>query len=131
MYYFYVAIFGGIGAISRYGISLLINAGGFPLNTFIINVTGCFFLAFVIRYVSTFPKVSDALLNGIGTGLIGAFTTFSAFSVETSALISSGAYGTAFFYVLISMGAGFASAGLGAFVGHRLIGGRELKRHEP
>jgi len=129
MYYFYVAVFGGIGALSRYGLSLAIDAGGFPLNTLLINVTGCFFLAFVIRYVATFPKVSNALVNGLGTGLIGAFTTFSTFSVETGLLLQRGATGTAAFYVILSMSAGFASAGLGLFVSHRLIGRRELERN--
>jgi CrcB protein len=130
MFYFYVALFGGIGALARYWISITLEVGNFAYNTLLINVFGCFFLAITIKYLATLPKFSKAFINGLGTGLIGSFTTFSTFSVQTANLILNGKYLIAMFYVLSSIVGGFLSAALGVYVSNRLIARRELKRDE-
>ena len=117
MYYFYVAVFGAIGALLRYGASVIIHTELFPLSTLLVNVVGCFFLAFIVRRFAGMPRFSQAFVNGLGTGLIGSFTTFSTFSVETLRLIQSGAWLPAVFYILASLITGFAAAGAGYWLG--------------
>ncbi|MEG0662277.1 MAG: CrcB family protein, partial [Anaerovoracaceae bacterium] len=75
---FYTVLMGMLGAGSRYLIGLLF---GSPLSTLTVNFLGCFLLAMVFDYFETrWPK---DLVGAVGTGFIGAFTTFSAFSTET------------------------------------------------
>lgn len=129
MYYLSIAIFGAIGAVSRYWLGLIIGASELPYNTLIINVIGCFLLAVVIRYLATLPKLSSHLISGLGTGLIGSFTTFSTFSAENAKLIMNGDYFTALLYTVFSIIGGFLSAGLGFVLSDRLIERRERKEN--
>jgi len=130
MYYLYVSFFGALGALARYWISITIESETFPYNTLLINIIGCFLLAIVIKYLATLPKLSNSFVNGLGTGLIGSFTTFSTFSVETSYLILNEFYITATLYILISLIGGFLSAGLGFYISGKLIARRELKHYD-
>lgn len=125
MYYLYVAIFGAIGAAARYWISVTLEAGLFPYSTLLINIIGCFLLAVILRYLASFSMISNTLVTGLGTGLIGSFTTFSAFSVQNADLILDGHYITAGLYILSSLIGGFLSAGLGVYVSNKLIAERE------
>ncbi|MDD3169137.1 MAG: CrcB family protein [Eubacteriales bacterium] len=125
MYYFYIAIFGAFGAVTRYWISSTIHSGQFPYNTLLINLIGCFFLAVVMRYLTTLPKLSRNLVNGIGTGFIGSFTTFSAFSAEVCLMIARGDFFPAACYSFTSMFGGFLSAMFGFYVSSRLTRRRE------
>lgn len=114
MPYLAVGIGGFIGAILRYGIGEWIGTvQGFPISTLLINVLGCFVLAWF--YTITLQKyfIHPHIRLGAGTGLVGAFTTFSTFSVETWALIQGGLYGFAALYVAASFLLGLTSAYLG------------------
>lgn len=94
-----VAVGGALGACARYGITELWPAGGgFPWATFAINVVGCAFLA----SLPLLPVVrrSDRLPLFLGTGVLGGFTTMSAASEQTVALVDRGATGTAAAYCL-------------------------------
>ena len=130
MYYLYVAIFGAIGAAARYWISITLEAGLFPYNTLLINMIGCFLLAIIFRYLATFSMISKALITGLGTGLIGSFTTFSTFSIQTADLILDGKYIIAGLYIITSLVGGFLSAGFGVYISNKLIAGRELKQDD-
>ena len=125
MYYLYVAIFGAIGAAARYWISITLEAGLFPYNTLLINIIGCFLMAVILRYLASFSMISNTLVTGLGTGLIGSFTTFSSFSMQNAGLILDGHYITAGLYILSSLMGGFLSAGLGVSVSNKLIARRE------
>lgn len=129
MYYVYIAIFGAIGAATRYWISMTLESGLFPYNTLLINVIGCFLLAIIFKYLSTFSRLSQSLIAGLGTGLIGSFTTFSAFSVQTANLILDEHYFMAAAYVLSSILCGFLSAALGVYVSNKLIVRREIEQN--
>ena len=126
MYYIYVAIFGAFGAAARYLIGSSVISELFPFNTLLINIAGCFILAFIVKYLTTLPNISKNLVNGIGTGFIGSFTTFSTFSVETVQLITHGPVFTAAVYVFASIMGGFLAAGFGFHVGSRLVRRKEL-----
>ncbi|UWR60226.1 fluoride efflux transporter CrcB [Phaeobacter inhibens] len=102
----YVALGGAIGATCRYlaglGITRLFGVGEFPVAILAVNVIGSFLMgAFV---VTAAHKGLTHLSPFVMTGLLGGFTTFSAFSLETATLIERGAFGQAALYVLLSVG---------------------------
>lgn len=81
-----VAIGGFFGAILRFIISSQWNSTS---GTFFVNIVGSFCLAWLFAYFARNKKLSKTLVTGIGTGFLGAFTTFSTFSVESLLLLSS------------------------------------------
>ncbi|BBN97749.1 fluoride efflux transporter FluC [Sporolactobacillus terrae] len=113
MVYVLLVLFGVLGALSRYSLSLIIHVSYFPLATLIINLLGCFILAFVTRFLIWIPRVSPKLVAVFGTGFVGSFTTFSTFSLESFALIQSGHYLEAAIYLVLSGFGGLAASALG------------------
>lgn len=96
---------GVLGALSRYALSLAIPAdpGQFPWSTFLINLSGSAVLGFIlILLIEQFPRGRLAR-PVIGTGFIGAYTTFSTFEVDTSELIRDGHVATAVTYLVASV----------------------------
>ena len=108
-----IAVGGAAGALLRYGVSEWVTAprGGFPLATLLANVTGAFLLG-VASLLLVRLEVSAAVRLGLTVGVLGAYTTFSTFSVETLDLISDGEWRTAALYVVASV-AGALAARLG------------------
>ena len=120
-----VAIGGFIGASLRSILGQLIPLqNGFPLSTLMINLSGCFLLAWFYTVTSHYWKVNHHIRLAVGTGLIGAFTTFSTFTVDTIELINSRHVFLAIIYVLTSVMGGIALS----FIGVRA--GLFLKRNE-
>lgn len=102
-----MAIFIGgiIGGASRCGLGFIIPApSGFPLDILIINLVGSLALG-TLNGVAASTKMKPWLRNGIGTGMIGSFTTFSTFCVGTIRLAQVHAL-SALVYVAISLIAG-------------------------
>ena len=90
-----------IGGICRYLLSLLIHsktATNFPLGTLIVNIIGCFFIGIVFGFFEK-GQMSNEWKLFFATGVIGGFTTFSAFSNETFILFREGHAGYALLYV--------------------------------
>ena len=86
-----VMIGGFLGAILRFALGEWVyTINGFPLDTLIINLMGCFFLGWFLTYVIQKEKISPEYTLIVGTGLIGSFTTFSTFSLETINLFQQG-----------------------------------------
>lgn len=116
---------GVIGALLRYAIGLFaadLWHGVFPLGTLCINLAGCLLLGWLTT--SLFKIIPELWQTGLGTGVIGAFTTFSTFSAETIGLARSGHYWLAAVYVLVSAGGGLFFA----YIGYRLgEAGRQKK----
>ncbi|MDD9150230.1 MULTISPECIES: fluoride efflux transporter FluC [unclassified Sporolactobacillus] len=113
MYYILLVVFSILGALSRYSLELLIHSQSFPLATLLINLLGCFLLAFVTRFLSWLPQLSTRVVSAIGTGFVGSFTTFSTFAFETFHLFQAGSYLLAFSYLMISSIGGFFACSLG------------------
>lgn len=106
----YLAVgFGGmIGAMGRYGISALFgSSAGFPYATLTTNLIGCFLLSFLLHHNLIKRKLSPEVFTGLGTGIIGSFTTFSTFAVETIELWNENVL-LAATYVFLSIIAGLA-----------------------
>jgi len=93
------------GGVFRYLLSLLIHtkaASNFPLSTLTVNIVGCFFIGIVLGIFEK-GQISHEWKLFLATGLLGGFTTFSAFSSETFVLFRDGFVGYALFYVFASV----------------------------
>lgn len=119
-----VALGGSIGAISRYALGLWVTTKfptAFPLATFIINVTGSFFLGVVMTVVTLrLTEHTEALRLVVGVGFLGAYTTFSTFEYETSSLLEEGAIMLTSLYVASSVIVGFVGMRLGLILARAL-----------
>jgi CrcB protein len=89
----------------------------FPTSTLLINVTGSVVLGFLVARV--WPVVPAWVRVGLGPGLLGGFTTFSAVTVSFVALTSSGLARTAVAYLALTLVLGFAAAAVGLVLGRR------------
>lgn len=108
--------FGGVfGAVSRYAISLALPTvtGHFPWGTFLINVSGSAVLGFVLILLREQFPAGRLARPIIGTGFIGAYTTFSTFMVEAVLLIRDGRPVEAILYLSASALAGLAAVWIG------------------
>jgi CrcB protein len=108
-----VAAGGGIGALMRYGLYLVIKNQPFPYASFLINITGSFFLGLIMAGSFKADNFSESTRLFLATGICGAFTTFSTFSFENLALLQQGKYSLAFMYSLASVLCGVFAAWLG------------------
>ena len=82
-----VALGGVIGSLGRYGLAEAIPhaPGHFPWATFITNVLGCFAIGVLLARIT--PRSHPLLRPFLGTGILGGFTTFSTFAVDTEKLL--------------------------------------------
>lgn len=111
-----IALGGALGALTRYQLGLWISSKwnqGFPLHTFLINITGAFLLGFLNILFLERLTVSPLWRMGIGVGFLGAYTTFSTFGFEVITLLESGSTGLAALYTILSIGVGFIGVALG------------------
>jgi len=104
MIYLYIGIAGAFGAMSRYLIGLfLFTQAVFPFATLFVNLAGCYMLAYLTSTVFHKNWISANFKTAIGTGFLGSFTTFSAFSLETIQLFQDERVFLAILYIFISM----------------------------
>jgi fluoride exporter len=106
---------GALGAVSRYAVSLALptETARFPWGTFLINVSGSAALGFIlVLVIEHFPR-GRLIRAVIGTGFLGAYTTFSTFTVEATDLIRAGHAGTALAYLAASVCAGLLAVWTG------------------
>jgi len=100
-----IAIGGAVGAVLRFWVSSGIYAilgKNFPYGTLAVNVLGSFVMGFL--YIFFLERiVSSELRAVILIGFLGAFTTFSTFSIETMNLLSSGEHAKAFLNIFLSV----------------------------
>lgn len=111
-----ITIGGALGAVTRYQLGLWISNKwnqGFPLHTFLINLTGAFLLGFLNILFIERLTLSPLWRLGIGVGFLGAYTTFSTFGYEVITLLEGGSYGTAAAYTFLTILLGFIGVALG------------------
>ncbi|KKK77085.1 hypothetical protein LCGC14_2857150 [marine sediment metagenome] len=116
-----VALGGALGASARYltGIAVLRATGpGFPLAIITVNVAGSFVMG--LFAVLAAQKGLMHFAPFVMTGILGGFTTFSAFSLEAVTLLERGLLGQAAAYVLLSVGASMGALFLGAMLARGL-----------
>ncbi len=110
---------GGIGSVLRMGVgrwTLLQWGTAFPWGTLIVNVVGSFLIGLLAARLSAF-EANYTLRLFLVTGLLGGFTTFSAFSLDSMTLWQRGQAGTALAYVAASLLLSLAAAPLGFLAG--------------
>ena len=113
-----VAIGGALGALGRYGIGQVVQAGNLPLATLIVNLTGSFLIGVLWATFDESQWFQDWGKYLIAVGMLGGFTTFSSFSLETLELISVGELWAALGYVSSTV----IICILGVFIGAKLGG---------
>ena len=104
---------GAVGAGLRYGLSLILNPPmgmGMPWGTLTANLVGCLLLGWLSGHLSNAP---EAVRLGVLVGVLGGFTTFSSFGLETIRLLQAGEWLTALTYALVSNGFGLIAVILG------------------
>ena len=118
-----IAIAGALGALARYGMDGLVSnrqPGAFPWGTFVVNVTGTFLLGLLFTLLTDRMTVDPWLRTSITIGFLGAYTTFSTFSLESYRLVSDGALGLAVANTVGSLAAGLGAVYLGVVAGRAL-----------
>lgn len=119
MIYLWVGMAGGVGAVTRFAVSRLINNLGwaaFPYATLAVNVLGSLLIGYLAISLQHRWGVSDQLKTVVITGLLGGFTTFSAFSLETIKLIEQGALFKSAVYVSVTVTLCLGACAVGYFV---------------
>lgn len=83
-----VSFGGALGTAARFATNLFCKSlpVAFPLATLVVNTLGCLVMGLVMGHLSTRPAVPDIVRLTLTTGILGGFTTFSAFSMETVVL---------------------------------------------
>lgn len=101
-----VAAGGALGAVARHVLADQVTrlAGdGWPWGIFVVNVLGCVLLGILIQASTSFAEPMPALRAFLAIGVLGAFTTFSAFSLDTVMLIERGQFLPAAAYIVASV----------------------------
>lgn len=116
---------GGLGSAARYGVGVLALrwiGSGYPWGTFGINVVGSFAMGVVAGYFALKSGLSQPLRLFLTTGIIGGFTTFSTYALETALLQERGELGAALTYALGSVVVGVAALFAGLALVRVLVG---------
>ena len=101
-----MGIGGALGAVARFAVSRQVNlwlGAMIPWGTLAVNVLGSFLLGFLVAWFRSRTALSPEWQALWTVGFLGAFTTFSTFSLETIELLNDGEWQTAVFYVVISV----------------------------
>ena len=115
-----IMVGGALGALSRYIVSGIIMdrlGSDFPYGTLAVNVLGSFLMGFLAMLLVERMGLDPLLRLGIFVGFLGAFTTFSTFSMETLNLFEQGAHLKAFANMFISVLLSVVAVWLGVIVG--------------
>ncbi len=118
-----VAAGGVVGSLARYqiGRSWPTPATGFPWSTFAVNVSGCLLIGVALMIVTELFVVHPLVRPFVGTGILGGYTTFSAYTVDLHRLLSSGQPGTAAAYLAGTLAAATAATAIGVQLARRVF----------
>lgn len=120
---------GALGGTARYllGEAFPEPGGGFPGTTFAVNVTGAFLLALLLALALEAAAPRPYLRAALGTGVLGAFTTFSTVVVAVDRLVVLGRWQVAAGYLVASTAAGLLAATAGLLAGRGLVAWRRTR----
>lgn len=117
--YLVVFLGGGAGAALRHGINiaaLKALGGGLPFGTLAVNILGSFAMGLLAEWFALKADPGQHWRLFLTTGVLGGFTTFSTFSLDTAVLLERGSQSTAIVYALLSVVASVAALFLGLLV---------------
>lgn len=118
----WIALGGILGSLARFVISILWNpdpVGGFPAGTLIINIAGCLAIGMIVPVLAGHAR-EERLRPFLVTGVLGGFTTFSAFALEVGVMLDSGALGLASAYTALTLVLGLIAVSMGVRLTRRL-----------
>lgn len=121
---FAIGLGGAIGAIARHFMAYRVSqffGSGFPFGTLSVNILGSFIMGLVVTILATKFELSQEWKGFLVVGLLGGFTTFSAFSLEVSMLIEKNSIGLAAIYSLSSVLFAVGALFFGIWAGKALI----------
>ena len=123
--YVLAAAGGALGGLARAGFAGLAprDPGGWPWATLLVNLVGCLLLGVLLAVLARRRPEGERLQVFLGTGVLGGFTTYSAFALEVTDLAAAGRLAAAGGYVAVSVVGGVLALAAGAWVG-RALGGR-------
>ena len=118
----WIGVAGAAGALMRVAAGqVFVNESNFPIVTLCINLIGTFLLCLITIGSLTKLKMNKDIQEILMTGFLGAFTTFSAVSMETIELFTSGQPMVAFLYITTSMIGGLLAAIVGFHLGRKKV----------
>jgi len=121
--YALAALGGVLGALARWGVATALPhpSGGWPWATLLVNVTGCLLIGVLLAVLlARFPS-SPWLRPFLATGVLGGYTTYSTFAVDTIALVDAGRPALAVGYVVASVLGGVLAVVAGLLVGRAAV----------
>lgn len=116
-----IGVGGALGTLARYEIELhwrTTGDYGWSWATFVANLTGAFLLGLLVSLVARFRPGSHLLRPALGTGVLGGWTTFSTYEVETVLRLRHGHVGIGVAYLLVTLVLGLALAAAGLAAGN-------------
>ena len=120
---------GAIGALARWGVDRAIEEAGppSPFATLIVNIVGCFLMGLLVSYVLGHPGRHGLWRPFLGVGVLGGFTTFSAFALDIVVVMRDGYPAAALAYLVASVGGALIALWGGLEIGRAL----RQRRSEP
>lgn len=118
-----IAVGGAIGAVMRYWMSTAVYSvmgRGFPYGTLAVNVLGSLLMGFLFVFLIERAALPPVWRAAVLVGVLGAFTTFSTFSIETVALMEQSAWMKVMSNIILSVVLCVAGAWLGLILGRQL-----------
>ena len=106
MNYLIVFVGGGLGAAARFGLNLSVPrvfGNQLPWHTLIINITGCFVMGAITAWLASRPSIAAEWKLFLTTGILGGYTTFSAFALDFASLLERGDSAPALAYAVASV----------------------------
>ena len=122
---FFVMLGGALGAAARFGVgkwALASFGAAYPMGTLIANVAGGFLMGVLAACLTRFVDGGENARLFLGVGVLGGFTTFSAFTLEIAVMVERGELGHALFYAFVSVAASLLALFAGLFVVRGLAG---------
>lgn len=116
---FYVAFGGALGAVLRYAVSATLST---PFGTFAVNALGCFAMGLAMVYLIEAAQTPHGAAPFLMTGLLGGFTTYSAFALDTLRLFEAGQLAAAAAYAVGTFVLALVSVFAGVLLGRVLLG---------
>ena len=115
MAYVLAALGGALGALARWGVATALphSPGGWPWATLLVNLTGCLLMGALVAVLTARSPEPPWARPFLAVGVLGGYTTYSAFAVEVVELADAGAGVLAAGYVLASVAGGVLAAALG------------------
>ncbi|GMT47613.1 Fluoride ion transporter CrcB [hydrothermal vent metagenome] len=118
-----IGVGGFIGAVTRFLISAWVGqkwGRSFPIGTFVVNITGCFFIGLAMTLFTERILASPSVRLFLTVGFLGAFTTFSTFEYETGSLLYDGEWLLSVANIVLSVGFGLVALKAGELIARRI-----------